>query len=105
MFESRRILGCVSGVSEWTDWSSESHIREWEWEALIAFADALFSRVLRDSTPRYVGQLVGRPVGWLVGPSPFYFFGIFELFEHTAPAQMPWWPSLALLLPTHAQLG
>ena len=76
MFESRRILGCVSGVSEWTDWSSESHIREWEWEALIAFADALFSRVLRDSTPRYVGQLVGRFVGRLVGRSvgPLFTF-------------------------------
>ena len=27
-------------------------------------------------------------VGRLVGLSPFYFFGVFELFEHTAPAQM-----------------
>ena len=44
----------------------------------------LFSRVLRDSTPRYVGPLVG----WLVGRSSFHFFGVFELFEHTAPAQM-----------------
>ena len=41
----------------------------------------IFGRVLRDSTPRYVGPSVG--------PSPFYFFGAFELFEHTAPAQMP----------------
>ena len=51
----------------------------------------LFSRVLRDSTPRYVDPSVGRLVGW--SPfylSPFYFFGVFELFEHTAPAQMPW---------------
>ena len=40
----------------------------------------LFSRVLRNSTPRYVGRLVGR--------SPIYFFGVFELFELTAPAQM-----------------
>ena len=38
------------------------------------------SRVLRDSTPRYVGP----SVGW----SHFYFFGVFELFELTAPAQM-----------------
>ena len=45
----------------------------------------IFSRVLRDSTPRYVSP----SVGWLVGRSPFYFFGVFELFEHTAPAQMP----------------
>ena len=41
-----------------------------------------FSRVLRDSTTRYVGP----SVGW----STFYFFGVFVLFEHTAPAQMPW---------------
>ena len=40
----------------------------------------IFSRVLRDSTPRYVGPLVRRSVGW----SPFYFFGVFELFEPTA---------------------
>ena len=46
----------------------------------------IFSRVLRDSTPRYVGRSVGRLVGWLVGRSPFSFFGV---FEHTAPAQMP----------------
>ena len=44
-----------------------------------------------------VRWLVGRLVGWSVarmvgrsdGWSPFYFFGVFELFEHTAPAQMP----------------
>ena len=36
----------------------------------------IFSRVLRDSTPRYVGRSVGRP--------PFYFFVV---FERTAPAQ------------------
>ena len=40
--------------------------------------------MLRDSTPRYVGPSVGRSVGWLVGRSPFYFFGVFELFVHTA---------------------
>ena len=35
----------------------------------------LFSRVLRDSTPRYVGPLVGRLVGRSV---PFFtFFGVF----------------------------
>ena len=44
-------------------------------------ARILFSHVLRDSTPRYVGRSVGR--------SHFYFFSVFELFEHTAPAQMP----------------
>ena len=50
---------------------------------------AIFSRVLRDSTPRYVGRSVSRSVGRSVGRSLFYFFGVFELFEHTAPAQMP----------------
>ena len=49
----------------------------------------LFRRVLRYSAPRYVGWSVGRSVGWSVGWSSFYFFGVFELFEHTAPAQMP----------------
>ena len=29
---------------------------------------------------------VGRSVGRLVGLFPFYFFGVFVLFEHTAPA-------------------
>ena len=37
----------------------------------------LLSRVLRDSTPRYVGPSVGQSVGWSVGRSPFYFFGVF----------------------------
>ena len=31
-----------------------------------------------------VGWLVGRLVGWSVGPL-FTFFGVSELFEHTAP--------------------
>ena len=47
-----------------------------------------FSRVLRDSTPHFVGPLLGR----LVGLSSFHIFGV---FEHTAPAQMLWWPSPA----------
>ena len=29
-----------------------------------------------------------RSIGRLVGRSPFYFFIVFEFFEHTAPAQM-----------------
>ena len=45
----------------------------------------IFSRVLRDSTPRYVGPAVGRSVG----RSSFYFLVVFELLEHTAPSQMP----------------
>ena len=31
-------------------------------------AASVSSRVLRDSEPHYVGPLVGRSVGWLVGP-------------------------------------
>ena len=34
----------------------------------------LFSRVLRDSTPRFVRRSVGRLVGWSVGWSHFTFF-------------------------------
>ena len=51
--------------------------------------EILFSRLLRDSTPRFVGLSVSQLVGWLVGWSPFYFFGVFELFGLTAPSQMP----------------
>ena len=47
------------------------------------------SRVLRNSTPHYAAMSVGRLVGRLVGWSPFYFFGVLELFEHAALAQMP----------------
>ena len=35
----------------------------------------IFSRVLRDSTPRYVGPSVGPSVGWLVGRSVGPLFG------------------------------
>ena len=38
-------------------------------EVLICIMTTILSRVLRDSTPRYVGQSVGRSVGRLVGPS------------------------------------
>ena len=36
-------------------------------EDLSSFLIVLLSRVLRDSTPRYVGRLVGRSVGRSVG--------------------------------------
>ena len=74
---------------------------------------AIFSRVLRDSTPRFVGPLVHRSVGpsvrWSVGPSvrrsvgpsvrpsvgpsvrpsvTLYFFGVYGVFGYTALAQM-----------------
>ena len=45
----------------------------------------VFSRVLRDSTPRFVGPSV-RPS---IGPSvTLYFFWVFAVFGLTAPAQM-----------------
>ena len=65
--------------------------------------------MLRDSTPRYVGPLigwlVGRLVGRLVGWSPFYFFSVFELYEPTAPAKLLWRLSPVLLLSTRTRLG
>ena len=54
------------------------------------FEGLSFGCVLRDSTPSYVSPLVGGLINWSVGWSPFYFFGVFELFEPTAPAQMFW---------------
>ena len=45
----------------------------------------LFSRVLRDSTPRFVGPSVGPSVRPSV---TLYFFGVFAVFGLTAPAQM-----------------
>ena len=58
--------------------------------------------MLGNCTPRYVAWSVGWMVGWSVGWSSFYSFGFFELSEHTAPAQMFWWP---LLPPTCTRLG
>ena len=49
----------------------------------------IFSRVLRDSTTRFVGPSVRRSVGPSVGPSvTLYFFRVFAVFGITAPAQM-----------------
>ena len=47
---------------------------------LFKRAASVSSRVLHDSTPRYVGPLVGRSVGRLVSWSRFYFFGVFLVF-------------------------
>ena len=44
---------------------------------LFKRAVSVSSRVLHDSTPRYVGPLVGRSVSQLVSWSRFYFFGVF----------------------------
>ena len=49
-----------------------------------------FSRVLRDSTTRFVGPSIGPSVGPSVGPSHFTFFLVFAVFGLTAPAQMIW---------------
>ena len=55
------------------------------WIDGVAEADGIFSRVNATlySTVS-VRWSVGRSVGW----SPFHFFGAFELYERTAPAQM-----------------
>ena len=59
---------------------------------------AVFSRMLRDSSPRFVHPLVGRSVG----PSHFAFLcSLF--FDLTASAQMIWWPQI-WPLPTRTQL-
>ena len=42
---------------------------------------SFFSRVLRDSTPRFVGPSVGPSI-------TLYFFGVFAVFGLMAPAQM-----------------
>ena len=55
-----------------------------------------FSRVLRDTTPRFVR----RSVGWSV---TLYFFYVFLFFDHTAPAQILWWPQI-WPLPTNTRL-
>ena len=45
----------------------------------------IFSRVLRDSTPRFVGRSVGLSVGWSV---TFYFF--YEFYFWTSPLLPKW---------------
>ena len=52
----------------------------------------LFSRVLRDSTPRFVGPSVRPSVRRSVGPSvrQTLLFFVFAVFGLTAPAQMVW---------------
>ena len=48
----------------------------------------VYSRVLRDSTPRFVGPSVRRSVGPSVGPSHFTFLFFFAVFGLTAPARV-----------------
>ena len=67
------------------------------WSMYLLTCPSFFSSVLRNSTPRYVGPSVGQ--------SPFYFFGVFELFGLTAPAQMHHWYPSSLPLPTRKRLG
>ena len=62
----------------------------------VHFCKDVFSRVLHDSTPRFVGPSVGPSVCQSVGPSVrplvllshFTFFSVFAVFGLTAPAQM-----------------
>ena len=53
------------------------------------FLKQIFSRLLRDSTPRFVGPSIRPSVGPCVSPSvTLYFLGVFAVFGLTAPAQM-----------------
>ena len=45
---------------------------------LYSFKYMLITRVLRDTTPRFVGPLVGRSVGWLVDRSVGPLFTFFH---------------------------
>ena len=56
----------------------------------------IFSRVLCDSTTLFVGPSVGPSV-------TLYFFGVFAVFDLTAPAQMMERPQI-WPLPTHTRL-
>ena len=47
---------------------------------LFKRAASVSSRVLQDSAPRYVGPLVGRSVGWSVGPV-FTFLAFFSFLS------------------------
>ena len=66
----------------------------------------LFSRVLRDSTPRFVGPSVRPSVCPSVCPSVRHtsLFLVFAVFGLTAPTQMIWWPQLQPL-PIRTRLG
>ena len=67
----------------------------------ILLGPLIFSRVLRDSTPRFVGRSVGRSVGWSVGRSvPFILFQRFWAFWAYGS-----YPDAVLLLPTRTRLG
>ena len=50
-----------------------------------ALCCSIFSRVLRDSTTRFVGPSLSLSVHRSV---TLYFFGVFAVFNLTAPAQM-----------------
>ena len=62
--------------------------------SIFILSKLVFSRVLRDSTPRFVSPSVGplvRPsVRWSVRPSHFTFLFFLGIFSFTAPAQMIW---------------
>merc|ERR1711911_516771 len=51
--------------------------------------DAVFSRVLRDTTPRFVRRSVGRSVGWLVGRSVGPHFTLFMFLRSLASLHLP----------------
>ena len=59
-------------------------------DSLFKFSTAVvyfFSRVLRDSIPRFIGTSVHPSVSRSIGPSvTLYFFWVFAVFGVTAPA-------------------
>ena len=68
----------------------------------------VFSRVLHDSTTRFVGPSVRQSVRWSIRRSvrpsvTLYFFWVFGVFGLTAPAQMMEWPQI-WPLPTRTRL-
>ena len=54
----------------------------------------VFSRVLRDSTTRFIGSSVRPSVRLLVCPSNFTFFVFFSFFGLIAHAKMIEWPQI-----------
>ena len=71
------------------------------WSCPVSLLCIVFCRVLRDSTPRFVGPSVGPSVRPSV---TLYFFGVNGFFGLTAPAQMLHWPQL-WPLSTRTRLG
>ena len=71
------------------------------WSCPVSLLCIVLCRVLRDSTPRFVGLSIRPSVRRSV---TLYFFDVNGVFGLTAPAQMLHWPQL-WPLPTRTRLG